>query len=131
MGIFNKKETSSTDKVKKEEIKEKKKPVSDTPAVKIDLKDEKLFSVLRRARITEKATDLTTDNNVYVFEVEKNSNKIEIAKAVEKFFGVKPKKIRVVKIPSKKVLSRGKRGVKSSSKKAYVYLKEGDKIENI
>jgi len=44
---------------------------------------------------------------------------------------VKPEKVRVAAIPAKKVFVRGKKGVKSGGKKAYVYLKKGDKIELI
>ncbi|TSD02907.1 MAG: ribosomal L23 family protein [Parcubacteria group bacterium Athens0714_16] len=90
-----------------------------------------LFSVLKNARITEKATDLSQDHNVYVFEVDKNTNKREISKAVKTFYNVTPEKIRTVKIPLKNVISRGKRGVKSGGKKAYIYLKKGDKLELI
>ena len=42
-----------------------------------------------------------------------------------------PTRVNIAKIPSKRTLSRGKRGVKKGGKKAYVYLKEGDKIELI
>ncbi|MFA5838671.1 MAG: 50S ribosomal protein L23 [Candidatus Paceibacterota bacterium] len=90
-----------------------------------------LFSVLKYARVTEKATDLSQNHNVYVFEVDKNTNKQEIKKAIKNFYSVTPKKIRIIKIPSKNVISRGKRGVKSGGKKVYVYLKKDDKLEII
>jgi len=90
-----------------------------------------LFSVLKYSRVTEKATDLSQNHNTYVFEVDKNTNKREIIKAIKMFYNITPKKIRIVKIPSKNVISRGKKGVKSGGKKAYVYLKKDDKLEII
>ena len=87
-------------------------------------------NVLINPRVTEKATFLK-EENVYVFNVSPKSNKKDIAEAVLTFYKVTPKKIRVVRIPRKKVFVRGKKGVKSGGKKAYVYLKEGDKIESL
>lgn len=40
--------------------------------------------ILKRPLITEKNTNLQDARNVYVFEVTKNANKIEIKDAVEK-----------------------------------------------
>jgi len=42
-----------------------------------------------------------------------------------------PIKVRIVNLPSKKTLARGKVGRKPGVKKAYVYLKKGEKIEFI
>ena len=52
-----------------------------------------------------------------------------MANAIKAFYKVTPEKINIVRNPSKTVFVRGKKGVKSGVKKAYVYLKEGDKIE--
>ena len=46
-------------------------------------------------------------------------------------YKVSPMKVRIVNLPAKKVFVRGKWGEKTSVKKAYVYLKKGDKIEII
>lgn len=91
----------------------------------------KAKSVLLRPRITEKAAIAADKNNVYVFEVVKTANKDSIAASVKAQYKVTPVKVRVANIPAKKVFVRGKRGVKSGGKKAYVYLKKGDKIELI
>ncbi len=88
-------------------------------------------NVLLRPRITEKAAIGADKSNVYVFEVTKGATKKSISTSVHDIYGVKPKKVRVATIPSKQVFVRGKKGVKSGSKKAYVYLKKGDKIELI
>lgn len=86
-------------------------------------------NVLLRPRITEKAALAADKNGVYVFEVAKDANKNSIKASVKAVYGVTPRMVRVATIPSKAVFFRGKRGVKTGGKKAYVYLKKGDKIE--
>src|SRR5688500_13556157 len=85
--------------------------------------------VLRQPRITEKATFITGASNVYAFEVDPRATKRDISLAMQAFYKVTPIKVNIVAIPSKKVIVRGKRGVKSGGKKAYVFLKEGENIE--
>ena len=84
-----------------------------------------------RPRITEKAAIGIDKSRVYVFEVSKIATKKSVSASVHEVYGVRPEKVRVAMIPSKRVFVRGKRGVKSGGKKAYVYLKKGDKIELI
>ncbi len=81
-----------------------------------------------RPRITEKATDLAKQG-VYCFEISPRASKKDVALAVHEIFGVDAVKVRVVQVPAKRVINRGKKGVKTGKKKAYVYLKKGDKIE--
>ncbi len=88
-------------------------------------------NVLLRPRITEKAAIGADKSNVYVFEVASSATKKSISASVFAVYGKKPVKVHVAAIPSKQVFVRGKRGVKSGGKKAYVYLKKGDKIELI
>lgn len=123
----------SPEKIKKISVKteEKKVSISKPKETRDTNSHGNLFSVLKYARVTEKATDLSQNHNVYVFEVDKNTNKKEIEKAIKSFYNVTPKKIRTIKIPSKNVISRGKRGVKSGGKKVYIYLKKDDKLEII
>lgn len=87
-----------------------------------------LSQVLKRARITEKAS-LVSEKGVYVFEVADWAHKKEIAAAVKKFYNVTPVSINTTPIKAKKVFRRGHRGVKKGGKKAYIELKKGDKIE--
>ena len=89
-----------------------------------------LAAVIIRPRVTEKAT-MSAEGGVYVFEVSKDSTKTKIAKAISVAYKVNPIKVRVVNLPAKSVFIRGKWGTKSPVKKAYVYLKKGDKIEII
>lgn len=92
-----------------------------------DLK-AKYADILLRPRITEKASFLA-EKNVHAFEVISTATKKQIAEAVKAFYKVIPIKINIVKNPAKKVFIKGKKGVKAGVKKAYVYLKKGDKIE--
>lgn len=89
-----------------------------------------LASILIRPRITEKATFLA-ESSVYSFEVPQKSTKLEIEKAFVEKYKTQPTKVTTVRIPAKKVFVRGRAGVKSGYKKAYVYLKKGEKIEII
>lgn len=89
----------------------------------------KNHSVLLRPHITEKAAIGADKSNVYVFEVTSNATKNSVAASVRAQYKVTPVKVRTAKIMDKKIFFRGKRGVKKGGKKAYVYLKKGDKIE--
>lgn len=86
-------------------------------------------SLILRPRVTEKSHDLSEKNNVYVFEVAKHANKKQLAQAIGELYKVIPVKISVAAIRSKKIFSRGKWGVKKGGKKAYVYIKKGEKLE--
>lgn len=88
---------------------------------------DNLDSILIRPRITEKAT-ASSEGGVYVFDVAQDANKFQIKKAINFLYKVEPIKINITKVPAKRIIYRNKRGVKSGGKKAYVYLKEGDKI---
>ena len=87
--------------------------------------------VLKRPRITEKATMLAERNDMkaYTFEIDARANKPEVVAAVKKLFGVTPRKVAITNNPRKAVIVRGKAGFKGGVKKAVVYLKKGDKIE--
>lgn len=75
---------------------------------------------------------LTTAHQ-YVFEVEPDSNKIEIKKAIEELFEVNVVSVRTARIKGKKKIRMTRRGIMRGStpniKKAYVTLKEGQSIE--
>ncbi len=88
--------------------------------------------ILKRPLITEKMTALA-DKRQYAFEVDITSNKVDIAKAVEKKFNVTVESIRTIRSKGKRKAQLTKRGripgQRASSKKAIVTLKEGDKID--
>lgn len=89
-----------------------------------------LNKIIVRPHITEKAS-ISVDKGVYTFEVSKDSTKVLIEKAIQERYKVNPVKITTVTIPGKRVFVRGRVGKKSGYKKAYVYLKKGDKIETL
>lgn len=84
--------------------------------------------IIKRPHITEKAS-ANEGAGVYTFIVDKSANKIEIRDAIEEIYKKRPAKIRIINIPSKKVMVRNKAGVKSGYKKAVVYMQKGDTID--
>ena len=110
-------------KVAKPEIKPVKTEVLVAPRKLADVS-----GILREARVTEKSA-AGHERGVYVFDVRPDAHARLIAEAVFTYFKVRPVKVNVVTIAKKKVVVRGRRGEKGGGKKAYVYLKKGDKIE--
>ena len=85
--------------------------------------------ILRRPIITEKASWMQEKSNKYVFEVDKDCNKIEIGKAVEAEFNVSVLNVHTFNTHGK-VRSRGRfKGRRPDWKRAIVQLQEGDTIE--
>ncbi|MEQ1561434.1 MAG: 50S ribosomal protein L23 [Nitrospira sp.] len=89
-----------------------------------------LAHILIRPHITEKAT-FASESSVYTFEIDPKATKTLVAKAFAEKYKTTPVKVTTVTIPAKNVFVRGKIGKKSGYKKAYVYLKKGEKIENL
>ena len=78
--------------------------------------------IILRPVITENSMDGIADRK-YTFEVAKDANKIEIAKAVEEIFGVKVAKVNTINVSGKaKRMGAGRPGTTRSWKKAYVQL---------
>ncbi len=86
--------------------------------------------ILISPRVTEKAAYLG-EEGIYVFNVEPHANKKQIAEAVREIYKVTPRKVTLVAIPRKSVMTRGtnRKGLTAGGKKAYVFLKKGEKIE--
>ena len=79
--------------------------------------------------VTEKSTRQKEDSRQYVFEVDRDANKIEIQSAIERLFKVKVLQVRTSNVLGK-VKRLGKRyGKRGDWKKAIVTLKEGDRID--
>ena len=88
----------------------------------------KQTDVIRRPQITEKTTLLREDGRTLVFEVAPGATKIDIKRAVEKLLGTKVEGVRTA-IGHGKVKRQGRfAGQRSDWKKAYVKLREGEKI---
>lgn len=84
--------------------------------------------IIKNPRITEKGSRLQ-EANAYVFDVTESAQKNEIKKAIFLLYKVHPIRVNLLRVPEKKINSRGKIGIKKGGRKAVVYLKEGDKIE--
>lgn len=111
--------------LEKSEVSEKPKTSVKTGSVK---GAEIAPTVLVSPHITEKAT-LLAEKGVYVFKISPRSNKSMVSQAIKEMYGIRPRKVSVINMVSKKRVFRGHIGAKVGYKKAMVYLKEGDKIE--
>lgn len=132
MGIlgFGKKTSSGVKKVSKKPSEKTSKKKEVTAIVTKNPSGVNLSKdYIVRPLITEKAHSQSETNNVFTFKVTNDANKSEIAKYIEVKYKVTPIKVSIINVKDKKVFSRGKIGFKSGFKKAFVYLKKGDKIE--
>ena len=86
--------------------------------------------ILKAPRITEKAAYLS-EVGCYTFNVATDATKADVARAVREVYSVTPRKVTFSAIPRKRVMTRGTNRVGTSvgGKKAYVFLKSGDKID--
>ncbi len=83
--------------------------------------------LIRRPLITEKSTRLKEATNTVCFEVDRDANKIEIARAVTALFGVKVVEVRVANRQGKLKRMGKFLGRRKAWKKAYVRLAAGEK----
>ena len=88
----------------------------------------RLTDVLRRPLITEKSTIQREDGRTMVFHVAADANKVEIKRAVEKLLGSKVESVRTAGAHGK-IKRQGRfSGRRPDWKKAYVRLREGEKL---
>lgn len=85
------------------------------------------YRVLVKPLITEKAGFLGAENK-YVFYVPKSVNKVEVAKAVQEIYGIKPTSVNIMRKTGKNVRHGRTMGKKKDWKKAIVALPEGKTI---
>lgn len=83
--------------------------------------------IIKRPLITEKNT-IHNAAGVYVFEVDLESTKTEIKKAIESNFGVKVSKITTSVCRGRSKMTKFGMGKRPYWKKAFVKLNVGDKI---
>ena len=85
------------------------------------------YDIVIRPIITEQSME-DMDIKKYVFEVAKDANKVEIAKAVEEIFGVTVIKVNTINVNGKtKRLGANPAGKTKNWKKAVVKLSEDSK----
>ncbi|MFM7217614.1 MAG: 50S ribosomal protein L23 [Bacteroidota bacterium] len=91
------------------------------------------MSVLKKPLITEKMTKTSEKLGQYGFIVDRNANKVQIKKAVEKMYNVSVDSVNTLTIAGKRKTRYTKTGFVSGStgtfKKAIVTLKKGDTID--
>ncbi len=96
--------------------------------VKKGSKASNAYKVLVKPLITEKVTDLGAMNK-YAFEVSRSANKIEISKAIEDVYGIKPENVNIINMKGK-VVTRGRySGKRKDWKKAVITLPKGKTIQ--
>lgn len=88
-----------------------------------------VYSVIKSPVITEKSMAKTAEGNKVVLWVDPSANKRDIKTAVEKAFNVNVVDVNTYRLPGK-IKRMGKfAGRRPTRKKAYITLKEGDRIE--
>ncbi len=122
MALFGKKDTVT--------ISEETPKVVSAKAVPTLRAPKDLSSVIIKPRITEKAAILT-DKDVYTFEIQKGATKFEVRDAIKALYNVTPRMVRIVNKGPRHFMSRsrGRDMMESGLRKAYVYLKKGDRID--
>jgi large subunit ribosomal protein L23 len=86
------------------------------------------YDVIKKPIITEKAT-MASEANAVVFQVAMDATKPMIKEAVEAVFNVKVKAVNTTITKGKVKKFRGRPGVRSDRKKAYVTLEDGNAID--
>ena len=88
----------------------------------------KLTEIIRRPLITEKTSIIREDGRTLVFEVARDANKVQVRRAVEQLLGAKVAAVRT-SIAHGKIKRQGRfAGQRPDWKKAYVTLREGQKM---
>jgi large subunit ribosomal protein L23 len=87
-----------------------------------------IHEVIRRPLVTEKGVTKKDAERTLCFEVAPDANKVQVKQAVEKLFKVKVAEVRT-SIVEGKMRRRGRfTGYRPDWKKAYVKLKDGEKV---
>lgn len=85
--------------------------------------------IIKRPLITEKGTGLREAQGQYIFDVDPRANKHQIKLAVEKHFNVHVQDVRTLNVRGKIKRVGARVGKRSNWKKAYVKIRDGEKIE--
>ena len=95
------------------------------------MNDERLLTLLRAPRVSEKATRIADAHKQFVFEVVKAATKPDVKQAVESIFKVQVASVQMCNVKGKTRSFRRKLGRRPNIKKAYVRLKPGFDIDFI
>ncbi len=89
-----------------------------------------IYDVIKKPRVSEKATVLHEKDGVITLEVAVKATKIEIKQAVMQIFGKKVESVRTANYDGKARRKRTKdAGVTPAWKKAYVRLAKGETLD--
>lgn len=86
------------------------------------------YQIIRRPVITEKGLGVKETEATLVFEVAVRATKTEVKEAVEQIFKVKVGSVRTATFPGKERRRGRFAGYRRDWKKAYVKLKDGQKM---
>jgi len=86
------------------------------------------YQIIRRPIITEKGLGIKELQRTLVFEVAAKATKTEVREAVQSIFKVKVDAVRTANFPGKERRRGRFVGYRPDWKKAYVRLKEGEKM---
>ena len=90
-----------------------------------------IYTTIKKPLLTEKSLIERDNHNRYGFVVSAKASKGEIKDAVEKIFNVKVVKVNTISVTGKTHRMGRTEGKRPDYKKAFVTLKEGDKIEMV
>ena len=93
------------------------------------MNQERVFQVLKGPHASEKAAIVADTSNQYVFKVAVDATKLEVKKAVEQLFDVKVREVNTLRVKGKVKRNRFGLSTKSTWKKAYVKLEQGQDID--
>ena len=111
------------------------------------MKNQDPYQIIKHQLVTEKAAMLAELKNAksnpslakfelpkYVFIVDRNANKYQIAQALEEIYkdkNIKVKAVNTINVKAKARRVRGRLGQTNAFKKAVVTLEKGDSLDNV
>ena len=93
------------------------------------MNQERVFQILMGPHMSEKAAMAAENGNQYVFKVALDATKIEIKASVEQLFNVRVNNVTTLRVKGKSKRNRFGINTKSTWKKAYVRLEQGQEID--
>ena len=86
------------------------------------------YDIIRRPVITEKGLTMKENEKTLCFEVSDRASKTQIKEAIERIFKVKVQHVRTMNVPGKERRRGRFTGYRPDWKKAYVTLRDGEKM---
>lgn len=87
------------------------------------------YKALLEPILTEKTSMLSGDPQTVAFRVDRKASKVAIREAVERVFKVSVDSVRTINYAGKPKQTARSRGVRAAYKKAYVTLKQGQRLD--